>query len=69
MVNASDAAVVRHSVRVSAENEWALSARVRLLGEALRLRGRRVVTVHEFTSTSVVATASVAYELPLFARV
>lgn len=66
-MNACDGAVVRHSVRVSAENEWALSARVRLLGEALRLRGGRVLEVHKFASKSVAASASVAYELPLFA--
>lgn len=68
-MNALDGAVVRHSVRVSAENEWALGARVRLLGEALQLRGGRVLEVHQLTSKSVAAAARVAYELPLFARV
>jgi hypothetical protein len=61
-------ALVRHHTKLCAENEPALSARLRLLAEALRLRGGRVVDVrHHRRPRKAKVSASVAYELPSFA--
>lgn len=58
-------AVVRHYTKLSAESEWALHARLRLLADALTRRGGRLLNIRHHQAARVTeVSASIAYELP-----